>query len=163
MHCGCISKTGAPRKWLKWIFPMSEHKFETTFNQKLSKLLLKSVLQNCVRIFPENIFPENTKKSICPGLGSRMGSNPQKSLRGGIPVSFSEPLCRSWSHFVGVYRQILTTSLKNWLWDTPTKGPGWGLRRVSKSRIFTKTDILRQNLKPAFTEGRSVCLCWAHS
>ena len=37
---------------------------------------------------------------------------PQKALCGGIPSSFLEPSPRSWSHFVGVYRQILTTSLK---------------------------------------------------
>ena len=38
---------------------------------------------------------------------------PQKALCGGIPDPFLEPLTRSWSHFVGVYRQILTMSLKN--------------------------------------------------
>ena len=37
---------------------------------------------------------------------------PQKALCGGIPSPFLEPSPRSWSHFVGVYRQILTTSLK---------------------------------------------------
>ena len=40
-------------------------------------------------------------------------SVPQMALCGGIPSSFLEPSPRSWSHFVGVYRQILTTSLKN--------------------------------------------------
>ena len=29
-----------------------------------------------------------------------------------IPASFLEPLPRSWSHFLGIYRQILTTFLK---------------------------------------------------
>ena len=38
---------------------------------------------------------------------------PQKALCGGIPFPFLEPSPRSWSHFVGVYRQILTKSLKN--------------------------------------------------
>jgi hypothetical protein len=38
---------------------------------------------------------------------------PRKPLCGGIPSPFLEPSPRSWSHFVGVYRQILTTSLKN--------------------------------------------------
>ena len=39
--------------------------------------------------------------------------HPQKAPCGGIPDPFLEPLTRSWSHFVGVHRQILTTSLKN--------------------------------------------------
>ena len=38
---------------------------------------------------------------------------PQKALRGGIPGLFLEPLGRSWSHFVGIYRQKLTRSLEN--------------------------------------------------
>ena len=38
---------------------------------------------------------------------------PQKALSGGIPTSFLEPLGRSWSHFVGIYRQKLTRPLKN--------------------------------------------------
>ena len=50
---------------------------------------------------------------------------PREALRGGIPVSFLKPLCRSWSHFVGIYRQKLTRSQKNWLGDTPTKGLAW--------------------------------------
>ena len=42
-----------------------------------------------------------------------LDSDPQKALCGGIPDPYLEPLTRCWSHFVGVYRQILTTSLKN--------------------------------------------------
>ena len=38
---------------------------------------------------------------------------PQKALCGGIPCPFLEPLARSWSHFVGIYRQNLTRSLDN--------------------------------------------------
>ena len=38
---------------------------------------------------------------------------PRGALRGGIPVSFLEPLCRSWSHFVGIYCQKFTKSSKN--------------------------------------------------
>jgi hypothetical protein len=38
---------------------------------------------------------------------------PQRALCGGIPSSFLEPSLRSWSHFVGIYRQKLTRSLKN--------------------------------------------------
>ena len=30
---------------------------------------------------------------------------PREALRGGIPGSFVEPLVRSWSHFVGIYRK----------------------------------------------------------
>ena len=48
-----------------------------------------------------------------PELKCFQRSHPQKALCGGIPDPFLEPLTRSWSHFVGVYRQILTTSLKN--------------------------------------------------
>ena len=40
-------------------------------------------------------------------------SAPQKALCGGIPSSFLEPSPRSWSHFVGIYRQNLTRSLEN--------------------------------------------------
>ena len=56
---------------------------------------------------------------VTGGVGLRRGANqrrvsdPQKALCGGIPSPFLEPSPRSWSHFVGVYRQILTTSLKN--------------------------------------------------
>ena len=35
-----------------------------------------------------------------------------EALRGGILCSFLEPLICSWSHFVGIYCQKLTTSLK---------------------------------------------------
>jgi len=38
---------------------------------------------------------------------------PQKALCGGIPGSFLEPLARSWSRFVGMYCQKLTTSVQN--------------------------------------------------
>jgi len=38
---------------------------------------------------------------------------PQKALRGGIPDPYLEPLTRTWSHFVGIYRQKLTKSSKN--------------------------------------------------
>jgi len=38
---------------------------------------------------------------------------PRVALRGGIPWSFLGPLGRSWSHYVGIYRQKLTRSLKN--------------------------------------------------
>ena len=39
-------------------------------------------------------------------------SRPQKALSGGIPCPFLEPSARSWSHFVGIYRQRLTKSSK---------------------------------------------------
>ena len=38
---------------------------------------------------------------------------PREVLRGGIPGTFLEPLLRSWSHFLGIYRQELTRSLKS--------------------------------------------------
>ena len=38
---------------------------------------------------------------------------PRETLRGGIPGAVLEPLVRSWSHFVGIYRQKLTRSLAN--------------------------------------------------
>ena len=40
-------------------------------------------------------------------------NKPRVALRGGIPWSFLGPLGRSWSHYVGIYRQKLTRSLKN--------------------------------------------------
>jgi len=51
---------------------------------------------------------------------TRLARKLLEALRGGIPCSFLEPLARSWSHFVGIYCQKLTTSLKKWLWHTPT-------------------------------------------
>ena len=36
---------------------------------------------------------------------------PRETLRGGIPGAVLEPLVRSWSHFVGIYRQNLTRAL----------------------------------------------------
>ena len=42
-----------------------------------------------------------------------VGCVPQKALCGGIPCPFLEPLALSWSHFVGIYRQNLTTPLEN--------------------------------------------------
>ena len=38
---------------------------------------------------------------------------PREALCGGITVSFLEPLCRSWSHFVGIYRPKLTRSVES--------------------------------------------------
>ena len=57
--------------------------------------------------------------------------SPQKALSGGIPCPFLEPLARSWSHFVGIYRQKLKKSSKNDFWlryrralRTPSGGTG---------------------------------------
>ena len=47
---------------------------------------------------------------------------PQKAVCGGIPCPFLEPLARSWSHFVGIYRQNLTRSLENRLLRYPHTG-----------------------------------------
>ena len=47
-----------------------------------------------------------------PARQSRDG-DPQKALCGGIPGAVLEPLVRFWSHFVGIYRQNLTRSIKN--------------------------------------------------
>ena len=38
---------------------------------------------------------------------------PQRALCGGIPSPFLEPSPRSWSHFMGIYRQKMTRSLEN--------------------------------------------------
>ena len=43
-------------------------------------------------------------------------SKPQKALRRGIPDPYLEPLTRTWSHFVGIYRQKLTNSSGNDFW-----------------------------------------------
>ena len=39
--------------------------------------------------------------------------SPQKALSGGIPTSFLEPSCGSFSHFVGIYRSKSSKSPKN--------------------------------------------------
>ena len=43
---------------------------------------------------------------------------------------------RSWSHFVGIYRQKLTRSLNNWLLNDPTKGLEWALLSASGSGFW---------------------------
>ena len=48
---------------------------------------------------------------------------PRESLRGGISLSFLEPSYLSWSHFVGIYCQKLTSSLLNRLLKYPHEGP----------------------------------------
>ena len=56
---------------------------------------------------------------IRPGLShvcrirATAATDPREALSGGIPGSFLEPLGRSWSHFVGIYRHKLTRSRKN--------------------------------------------------
>ena len=69
---------------------------------------------------PLPTFPYLFKASIV--ATTKNGSNisktsitfkPQKALCGGIPDPFLEPLTRTWSHFVGIYRQKLTKSSKN--------------------------------------------------
>ena len=69
--------------------------------------------------------------SPCPGKSlqgffKNPWRDPQKALCGGrIPDPYLEPLTRTWSHFVGIYRRKLTRSLKNHLSNTPTKGLAW--------------------------------------
>ena len=53
----------------------------------------------------------------------RVATGPQKALCGGIPDPFLEPLTRSWSHFVGIYCQKLTSSLVDRLLRYPHEGP----------------------------------------
>ena len=55
---------------------------ETTSKQKLSKLLLKSILNNYVQISPENISPENVEKLICYGLHSRVAARKKHFTEG---------------------------------------------------------------------------------
>ena len=50
-------------------------------------------------------------------------TSPRETLRGGIPGAVLEPLVRSWSHFVGIYRQKLTRSLENGLLRYPHQEP----------------------------------------
>ena len=54
--------------------------------------------------------------------------SPQRALCGGIPSPFLELSPRSWSHFAGIYRQILTTSLKNDFEIPPRRALGGALR-----------------------------------
>jgi hypothetical protein len=49
--------------------------------------------------------------------------HPREALRGGISLSFLEPSCRFWSHFVSIYCQKLTSSLVNRLLKYPHEGP----------------------------------------
>ena len=60
---------------------------------------------------------------------------PLEALRGGIPCSFLEPLARFWSHFVGIYRQKLTTSPKKTL-DIPPRKALRGLPDVSSVNVM---------------------------
>ena len=46
------------------------------------------------------------QKGFWKGLdGSRGMGYPQKALRGSIPDPYLEPSTRTWSHFVGIFRQ----------------------------------------------------------
>ena len=53
-----------------------------------------------------------TRKPLIVKLDEQLLEVPQKALCGGIPGAVLEPLVRSWSHFVGIYRQKLTRSMK---------------------------------------------------
>ena len=64
-------------------------------------------------------------------LKGRLGPVPREALLGGIPWSFLEPLGRSGSHFVGIYRQKMTRSLKNWLSRTCIESNEEEKRRTS--------------------------------
>ena len=63
--------------------------------------------------------PQKVFRASSPGLRmsrreSRADSlSPHKALRGGIPYPYLEPLTRTWSRFVGIYRQKSTKSYKN--------------------------------------------------
>jgi len=48
---------------------------------------------------------------------------PREALCGGIPGSFLEPLVRSWSHFVGIYRQKKDKVSKKLTSRYPLEGP----------------------------------------
>ena len=62
-----------------------------------------------------SLFLSHPRGPVCDrdGVLQTDGVYPQKALCGGIPCSFLEPFARSWSHFVGIYRQNLTRSLEN--------------------------------------------------
>ena len=47
----------------------------------------------------------------------------RKALRGGIAESFLEPLCRSWGHFVGIYRQKIDKVSEKLTLSYPHEGP----------------------------------------
>ena len=67
----------------------------------------RSLFVNCRRVNSAYI------RQSGPASGPDSHSNPQKALSGGIPGAVLEPLGRSWSHFVGIYRQKLTKSSKH--------------------------------------------------
>jgi hypothetical protein len=56
-------------------------------------------------------------------LVNRQVFYPREALRGGISLSLLEPSCNSWSHFVGIYCQKLTSSLVNRLLRYPHERP----------------------------------------
>ena len=61
------------------------------------------------------------------GVGFR-SQGPQKALCGGIPDPYLEPLTRTWSHFVGIYRQKLMKYSKNdFGLRVPSALRGWGV------------------------------------
>ena len=60
--------------------------------------------------------------------GSGWRRSPRAALRVGISLSFLEPSCRSWSHFVGMHCQKLTSSFVNRLLKYPHDGPCVGCR-----------------------------------
>ena len=59
-------------------------------------------------------FPTRAKPKHC---------EPREALRGGISLSFLEPSCCSWCHFVGIHCQKLKCSLVNRLLRYPHEGP----------------------------------------
>ena len=85
--------------------------------------------------------------------GSRRSASasggPQKSLCGGIPDSYLEPLTRCWSHFVGSYFQKLTNSAQNLLLKYPHEEP-WVVPSRSRCRR-----LRRWGGHPGFRRARS--------
>ena len=59
-----------------------------------------------------DFWSDSGQEPVRTSVGHASGG-PQKALCGGIPGAVLEPLVRSWSHFVGIYRQKLTRSIEN--------------------------------------------------
>ena len=91
----CVVKSG------KYVLPRMTSRRSAEVAQRSG--IVSSVLDGACSV-------QGPARRACPA--TRDTEYPRKHLCGGIPCPFLEPLARSWSHFVGVYRQMLTTSLK---------------------------------------------------
>ena len=118
-HCKMSSSADWSNRWTDLVFIMNARRdsiltrrvpvdqidpgLKVIFSQKLSTCAESG--QNCWSAAGTIQMPFKTDRFDL--------QTPQKALCGGIPGAVLEPLVRSWSHFVGIYRQKLTRSIEN--------------------------------------------------